>query len=289
MSPNGWIDAHHHVWRLGEVPQPWIDPVSMAPIHRDFTIDDLRPLAAASGFAGTVVVQTVNALDETVRLLAQANEDALMRGVVGWVDLTVPSVGAALEELKGSPGGDRLVGIRHVVQDEPDPHWLDRKDVLNGLRAVAAAGLSYDLLVFPHQLPAAANAVRALPQLTFVLDHLGKPPIKAGALEPWETMVRELGSHPNVYAKLSGLVTEADWNHWRVEDLAPYCAVAIETFGVSRLIFGSDWPVCTLAATYASVVGCTTELLRMLAPHERDQVFGDNARCAYRLATSHAK
>lgn len=177
----------------------------------------------------------------------------------------------------------RLVGIRHLVQDEMDPQWLARSDVRRGLRAVAAAGLVYDLLTLPHQLPAAIDTVRELPKLTFVLDHLSKPPIVSGRLELWTSLVRELAAGPNVYCKLSGMVTEADWHHWTVADLRPYAEVVLDAFGPSRVMFGSDWPVCLLATSYAAVVSTASQLIAELDPDDRSQVFGRTAARAYRL------
>jgi len=173
-----------------------------------------------------------------------------------------------------------LVGIRHQVQGEPDPRWLCRADVRAGLRAVADAGLVYDLLTLPPQLPAAIETVRALDDLVFVVDHLSKPPIASGELEPWATHMRTLAAHENVVCKLSGLVTEADWGTWTVDDLRPYADIVLEAFGPDRVMFGSDWPVCTLAASYAEVVAAAEALV---GPSEREQIFGETARRTYTL------
>jgi L-fuconolactonase len=194
------------------------------------------------------------------------------------VDLTAADIAETLAEL----GGGKLVGIRHLVQSEPDPGWLRRDDVRRGLREVARAGLVYDLLTLPHQLPAAIDTVRAVPELTFVLDHLSKPPIASGALEPWAALVRELAAEPNVFCKLSGLVTEA-WPGWRPADLRPYAQVALEAFGPARVMFGSDWPVCLLASSYAEVTALAEDLTAGLTADERAQVFDGTAARAYRL------
>lgn len=272
------IDAHHHVWDLGRRAHGWLDAEKLAPIRRTFTLDRLAEHAAAAGVGGTVLVQVLPDLAETVEFLALAAESELVAGVVGWVDLTAPDVA---ETLAGLPGG--LVAIRHGVQAEPDPGWLTRPDVRRGLAAVASAGLAYDLLTLPHQLSAAIETVAALPELTFVLDHLSKPPIASGRLEPWASRIRELAGHPNVYCKLSGMVTEADWASWRVADLRPYAEIALEAFGPERVMFGSDWPVCLLAADYQRVVSATEELCAGLSAGERADVFGGTARRAYRL------
>jgi L-fuconolactonase len=204
--------------------------------------------------------------------------------VVGWVDLTAPDAGDRLAALRDAPGGDRLVGIRHQVQSEPDPEWLSRADVRRGLRAVAAAGLAYDLLTIPDQLAAAEATARALPEARFVVDHLSKPPIAAGGREPWETRIRALAAHPNVSCKLSGMVTEADWAAWTVGDLRPYAEVVLDAFGPARVMFGSDWPVCTLAATYGEVVAAAAELTAELSDGERAAVLGGTATAVYGLA-----
>ncbi|GAA1764410.1 amidohydrolase family protein [Luedemannella helvata] len=281
---SGRVDAHHHVWDFGVRDHPWIDPDSMAAIHRDFALADLAPVAAAAGVTATVLVQTVPLAAETPEFLALAADgDGLVAGVVGWVDLTAPDVADALAALRAAPGGERLVGIRHPVQSEPDPGWLARPDVRRGLAAVADAGLVYDLLVRHHQLPAATEAVRALPELRFVLDHLGKPPVAAGGLAPWADDLRALAACPNVAAKLSGLVTEDDWAHWTVERLRPYADVAIDAFGPDRLMFGSDWPVCLLAASYADWVAAADELTSAFTPTQRAAFRSATARHWYNL------
>lgn len=204
-------------------------------------------------------------------------------GVVGWIDLTAPDAADELAALRAGPGGDLLVGIRHLVQGEADPRWLCRPDVRRGLQAIAEAGLCYDLLTLPHQLPAAVETVRALPQLTFVLDHLSKPPIASGRLEPWASGLRALAAEPNVFCKLSGMVTEADHTSWTVASFRPYAEVALEAFGPSRVMFGSDWPVCLLAAPYARVAETAAQLVSELSSGEQDQIFGGTAVNAYRL------
>lgn len=211
-----------------------------------------------------------------------------MAGVVGWTDLTAPDVAAELARLGQGKGGRWLRGIRHQVQGEPDPRWLCRDDVREGLAAVADAGLVYDLLVLPGQLPAAVETARELPQLAFVLDHCAKPPVASGELEPWAADLRALAALPNVSCKLSGLVTEADWAQWTVADLRPYAEVVLEAFGPERVMFGSDWPVCTLAASYADVVAAAEELTGRLSEPERFEVFGRTAHRVYGLELSAA-
>ncbi|WP_246064000.1 amidohydrolase family protein [Nonomuraea longispora] len=272
------IDAHHHVWDLSVRPHAWLDPEPMAPVRRTFTLDDLAGPAAAAGVSRSVLVQVLPDLGETREFLALAAGSELVAGVVGWIDLTAPD---AADTLAGLPHG--LVGVRHGVQSEPDAGWLARADVRRGLAAVAAAGLAYDLLTLPHQLPAAIDTVAAVPELTFVLDHLSKPPIASGELEPWRRRVRELARHPNVYCKLSGMVTEARWGSWRVADLRPYAEVVLEAFGPERVMFGSDWPVCLLAAGYEQVAEAADALCAGLSDGERADVLAGTARRAYRL------
>jgi L-fuconolactonase len=280
------IDAHHHVWDLAVRDQPWIEP--SWPIRRNYTLADLAGPARAAGVEATVLVQTVLDPAETPEFLALAARSTSPRvaGVVGWVDLTRPDVADALAGLATAEGGDRLVGIRHQVQGEADPRWLCRPDVRRGLRAVGAAGLAYDLLTLPHQLPAAVETARALPEVRFVLDHLAKPPIARGELVPWADDLRALAACPNVAAKLSGLVTEADWTGWTVGQLRPYAQVALDAFGPDRLMFGSDWPVCLLAtSTYGEVVDVARGLTDHLGPAERADVFAGTATRWYGLVS----
>ncbi|MFJ5112467.1 amidohydrolase family protein [Streptomyces sp. NPDC088551] len=283
MTPPGVIDAHHHLWDLSVRDQDWITGPAMAPIRRNFTLADLAAETRAAGVSATVLVQTIGVPDETPEFLAVADGSDLVAGVVGWTDLTAPGVADTLAALRELPGGDRLVGIRHQVQGEPDPEWLLRPDVRRGLAAVAAAGLVYDLVILEHQLPAAVKAADLLPGLTFVLDHLGKPPIAAGATEPWAGLVRELAARPNTVCKLSGMVTEAAWDSWTAEGLRPYADTVLDAFGPERLMFGSDWPVCRLAATYGEVLDAARTLTDGLGEDERDAVFRDTARRVYAL------
>jgi L-fuconolactonase len=275
------VDAHHHLWQTSVRRHDWLDGDDTAAIRRDYTPADLR--AAAPGIDATVLVQVLPDLDESIEFLATAAAEPLIAGVVGWIDLT-GSPARDIERLRSAPGGELLAGIRHLVQAEPDPRWLERDDVLAGLAAVRDAGLVYDLLVVPHQFPAAITAVRALPDLTFVLDHLGKPPVATGQLEPWATGLATLAREPNVVAKLSGLVTEADRQHWTPADLRPYAETALEAFGPDRLMLGSDWPVCLLAGTYAEVMAAADSFLEGLTPAERDAVRGGTATRVYGLS-----
>jgi L-fuconolactonase len=275
------VDAHHHLWDLERRPQPWLRGAALDPIHRTFRLAELRPLLAAHAIDATVVVQSSSSLDETRELLATAREsDGLIAGVVGWADLTDPSLAAVLAELAAA---GPLVGIRHQVQDEDDPRWLVRPEVRSGLRTVARAGLVYELLVTPRELGAALETVADLPEVRFVLDHGGKPPIAAGGWEPWAARLTALAAHPNTVCKLSGLVTEADWDSWRPQEVLPYARHLLRAFGADRLLFGSDWPVSTLAARYGDVFALAEQTTAALTPEERRAVLGGNAIRVYGL------
>ncbi|MFE8017885.1 amidohydrolase family protein [Streptomyces antibioticus] len=277
------VDAHHHVWDLSVRDQDWTAGDGLAPLRRDFTLSDLEPQVRAVDVTATVLVQTIAVPEETPELLALAAGSELVAGVVGWTDLTSPGVADALAGLRAGAGGTHLVGVRHQVQEESDPGWLLRPDVHRGLAAVADAGLAYDLLVRPHQLVAAVAAARSLPRLTFVLDHLAKPFIAGAELQPWAREIRALAALPNTVCKLSGMVTEADWNSWTVADLAPYADTVLDAFGPDRVMFGSDWPVCLLAADYAEVVETARSLTAGLTPAEQREIFAGTATRAYGL------
>jgi L-fuconolactonase len=280
------VDAHHHVWDLSVRPQEWLDGEVFAPIRRTFAVDDLAPDAAASGVTATVLVQTVALPEETPEMLRTAASSDLVAAVTGWVDLTSPAVADDLAAVRAGIGGDYLRAVRHLVQDEPDPAWLDRSDVRRGLKIVADAGLGYELLVKPPQLPAALRAVAELPEVEFVLDHCAKPYVAAGEIEPWATQIRQLAAHENITCKLSGLVTEADWAGWTVAALRPYVDVVVEAFSPQRLMFGSDWPVCLLASTYRRWVETVDELVADLDPEDQAAITGDTARRFYGIVPS---
>jgi L-fuconolactonase len=274
------IDAHMHVWDLAVRDQPWTAG-DLAPLHRSFALADVAGERERAGIEGVVLVQTLAVAEETPELLTLAGSDPAVVGVVGWVDLMSDDVSEQLGRLQAETYGDRLVGIRHLVQGEADPRWLCRPDVRRGLAAVAETGLVYDLLILPHQLPAAHETAAALGELRFVVDHLAKPAIATGEVEPWAAGIRALAALPNVACKLSGMVTEADWTRWTVEQLRPYAETVLGAFGADRVLFGSDWPVCTLAAGYGEVVRTAEQLIEALGPGEREAVLGGAARAAY--------
>ena len=277
------VDAHHHLWDLKVREMPWIDPVDMAAIDRSFAVADLAEVTARAGIAHTIVLEAASRTEETEELLALAWREPRISGVVGFVDLTAPDVGAEIDRLRALPGGDRLVGIRSPVQDEPDPRWLLRPDVLEGLRAVAARSLVYDLLLVPPQIDAAVGAAAQVSDGRFVVDHLAKPEIVDRQWEPWASAIAALANHEQVCCKLSGMVTQADWTRWTIDDLRPYAAHVIEQFGPDRILFGTDWPVCTLAASYDTVVDVAEQLTASLSDSERAAIFGGNATRVYAL------
>jgi L-fuconolactonase len=269
------LDAHQHFWDPATAEYPWMT-AEVAAIRRAFQPADLEPLLSETGVGGTVLVQARMDIDETRALLDTAASTSFVLGVVGWVDLADPDVAAVLRDL----AHPKLVGIRHQVHDEPDPTWLLHPDVERGLRAVADAGLVYDLLVRTRELPAARRAAARFPELAFVVDHLAKPPVASGDTRAWEEALAPLADLPNVACKLSGLVTEADWDTWKPGDLMPYLRRALDWFGADRCLFGSDWPVCLLASSYADVLDLTRDALRS---DEQEGVLADTARRVYKL------
>ena len=267
-----WIDAHQHFWLYNAREYDWIDG-SMAAIRRNFLPADLSPLLESCGFRGSVVVQVRQTREETEWLLKLADEHPSILGVVGWLDLRSPRLRT---ELQSFVGGSKLVGIRHIVQSEPDGFLLD-PDFLRGISTLGDFDLAYDLLIYSKHLPTAAEFVRRFPEQRFVLDHLAKPPVKSGAVDLWARGIREMASFPNVYAKVSGLVTEADWQYWKPDDIYRYLDVAFACFGPDRLMIGSDWPVCLVAASYERTINVVKNYLNRFTAEERRAVLGGNA------------
>jgi L-fuconolactonase len=272
------IDAHQHFWIYDPREYGWIDE-SMASIRRDFLPAHLKPELQNNGFHGSVLVQARQTLEETRWLLELADKNPSILGVVGWVDLRSAHLRAELQSFSGNP---RLVGIRHIVQSEPDDFLL-QPDFLRGISLLEEFDLAYDILIYTKHLPIAAEFVRRFPRQRFVLDHLAKPPIKSGDIDDWARGMRELASFPNVLAKVSGLVTEANWSAWKPEDLRPYLDIAFECFGPSRLMIGSDWPVCSVAGSYTRVVTLVKDYVGKYAAEEREAVLGGNALKFWRL------
>jgi L-fuconolactonase len=280
MTAAAIVDSHHHLWDLSAHDQPFLASApELAPLLRDFTTADFTPLAAAAGVTATVVVQTVSEPGETAELLQVAAGPSVVSAVVGWVDVTAPDAADALAELAALPGSAALAGIRNPAMTEPDPNWLARPDVLRGLAAVAAAGLTFDVVCRPEQLPAATQAAAALPGLVVVLDHLGNVEVEPVVDESWAAAFRSFAALPNTVAKLSGFLGVPV----PTEQLRPYYRIALESFGPERLMFGSDWPVSTLGSPYGDVVGAARALTSDLSPAEQEAIFGGTARRVYRM------
>jgi L-fuconolactonase len=257
----------------------------LAVIRRRFGPEDLRPLLTERGVDRTVLVQARSSLEETQEFLTVAAATDFVAGVVGWVDLTDPAVGLTLHALQCSLGGGKLVGVRHQVHDEPAPDWLLRDEVRRGLQAVGDAGLAYDFLIRPRELPAALRTADDFPGMRFVIDHIAKPPIRSGDDPAWAAGMASAGRLGNMYCKLSGMITEADWATWQPDALIPYVRRVIEWFGVDRVMFGSDWPVCLLAGSYGRVMDALLYCLGDLPEGAKAKIFGTNAIRFYRLGS----
>jgi L-fuconolactonase len=273
------IDSHQHFWRYEAAEYPWIDD-SMAVLRRDFLPAHLEPELRGAHFDACVAIQARESLDETRWLLGLAERHPFIAGVVGWVDLQAPDVRGQLERF-----GDRkkLVGIRHVVQAEPDDRFLLRPAFGRGIALLQEFGLAYDILIYPRHLPVAIEFAERFGGQRLVLDHLAKPDVRRGEIEAWARDLRRLGRCPNVMAKLSGLITEADWRGWTLGQMTPYLDVAFDAFGADRLMVGSDWPVCTVAAEYARTMEIVLEYMRDRPAREQDAVLGGNAQRFWRL------
>jgi L-fuconolactonase len=271
------LDAHQHFWKYSPVDYGWIND-EMAALKRDFLPCDLGPLLAASGFDGCVAVQARQSLEETRWLLELAEQNDFIKGVVGWVDLCSVELPEQFERFARHP---KLVGVRHVVQDEPDDEFILRTEFRRGIARLAEFGLAYDLLIHPRHLPIAAKLVREFPKQRFVLDHIAKPAIANGLMQPWKRGLRELAKFENVHCKLSGMVTEARWRQWSAKDFKPYLDVVFEAFGAERLMMGSDWPVCTLSGDYADVMAIVLKWMETIPTAARDGVLGLNCARFY--------
>ena len=275
------VDAHHHLWRYTPEDYGWIND-AMHVLKRDFLLDDLRRETLQANIDATVAVQARQSLEETRWLLEIARASDVIRGVVGWAPLTSPDILQILDELRGE---SKLKGLRHVIQDEPDDNFILRDDFNRGISALANTGLVYDILIYARHLPQAAVFVDRHPTQAFVLDHIAKPPIALGVqgLEPWATQIRELARRPNVWCKLSGMVTEADWQHWSLDTLRPYLDVVLESFGPARLMAGSDWPVCLVATGYKQWIETIQIYLKPFSSGEIAAISGGNAVSVYGL------
>jgi len=276
------IDAHQHFWRYDRARDTWITD-AMSTLKRDFLPEEFTTVCDANGIDASIAVQADQSEAETMFLLKLAEDNPRIAGVVGWVDFLSPWLAERLHEFSSY---EKLCGFRHVAQAEPDDHFLAREDFVKGIAHLRQFGFTYDILIYPRQLPAASDLVARLPWQRFVIDHLAKPEIKAKSLSPWATHIRRIAKSPNVYCKLSGLVTEADWQHWKPEDFKPYLDVVFEAFGTERLMFGSDWPVCLLAADYAQVKQTIEAYVADYLTEDREKIFGGNAIEFYKVKTA---
>jgi L-fuconolactonase len=275
------IDTHQHFWNYNDRDYVWMS-APMGKLRRDHLPRDLVPLINAAGIDATIAVQARQCLEESTWLLELADEYPFIRAVVGWADLCSEGIESQLEQLAQHP---KLRGVRHVVHDEPDDEFMLRKAFLNGMRKLKRFGLTYDLLLFPRHLPIACNLVKMFPDQPFVLDHIAKPPVRAGQMAPWTTDLKGLAEFPNVFCKISGLVTEGNWNLWRPQDFEPYLDVVLNAFGPRRLMIGSDWPVCTLAADYSSVIDLELDYIAKLSADEQRAILQENPIKFYSLQT----
>ena len=274
------IDSHQHFWQVGQFDYPWMSSDNEV-LYRDYLPAQLEPVLRENGVSKAVLVQASNSVAESRWLLQLAAENSFIAGVVGWIDLMSLEIASQLEELTADP---KFKGVRHLVESEPDDDWLIRPEVLSNLKLLSAFNLSFDLLVHTRHLRYARITGAQSPELSLVIDHMAKPPIARREFDEWARELRPLSEYPNVYCKLSGLVTEADWNNWKTDDLRPYVDYVLELFGPERLMFGSDHPVCLLAASYKQVLESFQELLKDLSQADHEQIFGGNAARFYRLS-----
>lgn len=272
------IDAHQHFWHYNDS-MTWIDE-SMSVISRDFLPADLAPVLEANGIDGCIAVQAEQSAEETHFLLKHAVDNGFIKGVVGWVDLRAAGIEEQLSEYSRYP---KLKGFRHVLQTET-PQFMLQPDFLRGIGALNAFDFTYDLLVFPKHLPAVLELIKQFPMQSFVIDHIAKPGVKQRIMDGWEKDIRAIAKQENVYCKVSGLVTEANWKAWKQEDFVPYLDVVTEAFGTKRIMYGSDWPVCLIAASYEEVVGIVKKYYSTFSAEEQQAIFGNNASKFYQLS-----
>jgi L-fuconolactonase len=273
------LDSHQHFWRYNPAEHVWMDD-RMTVLKRDYLPGDLQPLLAAAKFDGTVAVQARQNLEETRWLLELAEQNEFIKGVVGWADLRSPNLRAQLEKFSSNR---KLVGVRHVVHDEPDDNFMLRPDFRRGIAQLREFNLTYDLLLFPKHLPVAVKLVEEFPAQSFVLDHIAKPRIGEKLFSPWQEDLAVLAKFPNVVCKLSGMVTEARWKQWQAEDFHRYLDLVLAAFGPERVMIGSDWPVCTLSGDYAATMGVVTDYVQKFRSEVRDKILGGNCARFYGL------
>jgi len=273
------IDAHQHFWIYDQKEYSWIND-EMSILKRDFLPYDLKKEITSIGFDGSIAVQARQTIDETKWLIKLAGQNDIIKGVVGWLDIRSPKFKYQLEKYAKHT---KLVGIRHVVQDEPDDRFMLRSEFIEGIRELENYSLVYEILILEKQLPAAAELVSRFPNHRFVLNHIGKPKISYTLLEPWKSLISELAEYPGVYCKISGMVTEVDWRNWQNEDFRPYLDTVFEAFGSKRILYGSDWPVCTVAASYKDVFNIVNDYIEQFSPDDKNKIMGENATRLYGL------
>lgn len=278
------IDSHHHIWDLTVRDQDWIVGEALAPIRRNFLMPDYKAATKPFGIDYSVIVQTVTNYAETPELLELATKDEMVAGIVGWLDMSAEDAISHLDHYQSLPGASYLKGIRDIVQDHPDSNYLARPQVDLNVKELAKRGIAYDILTKTPELPGAIKLVKANPEARFVLDHISKPYIAKNEFEPWASLIKEIASFENVVCKVSGMVTEADWENWKSEDIRPYFEIILENFGPTRLMYGSDWPVCTLAGSYEQVYKLADEFTKNLSESEKKSFWFDCANRAYKLA-----
>ncbi len=277
------IDSHHHIWDLDVRPQTWMQGDELKPISRTILMNELEPELQKASIDYTVVVQTVPLIDETPELLDLSMSNPKVCAVVGWLDLESADIRPQLDKYLNHKSGDKLVSIRDMAQDKSDPNWLLREDVVRNIHRVGEYGLTFDILTRPPQLAAAVEMVRRSPNNIFVLDHISKPYMAKGEFQPWADQISEISSNKNVSVKVSGLFTEANWSDWSIETFRPYFDHILKSFTPSRMMFGSDWPVCLLAATYSHTINLMEELTGQLTMAEQDSFWSNTAKQFYRL------
>ncbi|TSA21790.1 MAG: hypothetical protein D4R69_02420 [Actinomycetales bacterium] len=277
------IDSHHHVWDLSVRPQDWMVGDALNAVKRNFDMSDFRVAAADTGVEKTVLCQTVMKYEETPEFLELAASDSTIAGVIGWLEIGAQDAMHHLDRYETLPGHEYLVGIREVAHDLPDPNFLSQPQVIKNVRELGKQGYAYDILTKTPQMAAAVELVKAAPETQFVIDHISKPMIADGVVEPWKELIQVLAKFPNTVCKISGLVTEAKWDSWKAQDFQPYIDVLLESFGPSRLMFGSDWPVALLAASYKEVVTLAEELTASLSLDENKEFWSGTATRAYGL------
>jgi L-fuconolactonase len=278
------IDSHHHIWDLAVTNQDWITGEALAPIKRNFLISDFREATSGLGIDKTVIVQTVTNYQETPVLLEVAERDDLVAGVVGWLDMKDANAISHLDSYQNSKGASYLKGIRDIVQDNPDSNYLAHPQVDKNVKELGRRGLAFDILTKTPELPGAIELVKNNPEVQFVLDHISKPYIAKSEFEPWRSLIKEISKFENVVCKVSGIITEANWKNWKREEIAPYFEIILESFGSNRLMFGSDWPVCTLAGSYKEVFDLASWLSKKFSITESASFWSGCANSAYNLS-----